>query len=387
MNILDSIFVAWGAISTNKLRSLLTMLGVIIGVAAVIALVAVGSGATAQVTSQIQSLGSNMITIFPTQGHRLVLADGPEILRRVPTIIRAVPSVTGSVTLKWQTEVVDTNLDGTTADYPVVRNHELAQGRFITEQDVASLARVAVVGQTVVENLFGGRPPVGQTITINGQPHRVIGVMAKKGATMGQDPDDVVLIPVSTAQRLLQRTNVNNYYLQVQDEQSASLAVAHLQAVFQQKFGRENAIRVFSQDQVLSTMNTMTRTLTMMLGAVAGISLVVGGIGIMNIMLVSVRERTREIGIRKAVGARRQDILVQFLVEALLLSVAGGAIGIIMGRLGALMISSMAGWTTIVSVEAVAIAFAFSFAVGLFFGVYPAVKAAALDPIECLRYE
>jgi len=387
VNILDSIFVAWGAISTNKLRSLLTMLGVIIGVAAVIALVAVGSGATAQVTSQIQSLGSNMITIFPTQGHRLVLADGPEILRRVPTIIRAVPSVTGSVTLKWQTEVVDTNLDGTTADYPVVRNHELAQGRFITEQDVASLARVAVVGQTVVENLFGGRPPVGQTITINGQPHRVIGVMAKKGATMGQDPDDVVLIPVSTAQRLLQRTNVNNYYLQVQDEQSASLAVAHLQAVFQQKFGRENAIRVFSQDQVLSTMNTMTRTLTMMLGAVAGISLVVGGIGIMNIMLVSVRERTREIGIRKAVGARRQDILVQFLVEALLLSVAGGAIGIIMGRLGALMISSMAGWTTIVSVEAVAIAFAFSFAVGLFFGVYPAVKAAALDPIECLRYE
>ncbi|NPV69930.1 MAG: FtsX-like permease family protein [Firmicutes bacterium] len=389
MNSWEGVRLAWKAISSNKVRSFLTMLGIIIGVGAVIILVSVGQGATAQVTSQIQSLGSNLITVVAGRqaGGKLYASDAAELVERVPSIERTVPSVTNSCKVKWHNLSEDSTYEGTTAGFLEVRGRELASGRFLTDEDNAQRQRVAVLGQTVVKELFENTNPVGETIMVSGEAFTVIGTLASKGSSMGQDQDDTVIIPVSVAQRMIGSTQVSRLYVQARSAEDAAIATQHITAIYVRKFGREDAIRAMSQDELLSTIGSMTQTMTMMLGAIASISLVVGGIGIMNIMLVSVSERTREIGIRKAVGAKNRDVLFQFLVEAVVLSLTGGLVGIILGFGGSRVVSKVGGWPSVVSPSAVAIAFVFAAAIGLFFGVWPAAKASALDPIEALRRE
>ncbi len=394
MRLWEAVKMAWAGLAGNRMRSLLTMLGVIIGVGAVIALVSVGEGTRQQVTSQIQSLGSNLIMIVPRANTvaRLTVEDATQLEQRVPTLARVIPDVSrGGVTLKWGDQTYDTTVEGTTDGYTEVRESPLQSGRFITPDDVTNRTKVAVVGYKVFTDLFGSRMPLGQRITINGEPFTVIGLMATKGQGQGANMDDRVLIPITTAQRLLGTNRVSMLYAQAKTPDQAQAAVDHITAIFQAKYptrnpGKDDVMQVISQDQILSTVGNVTQILTLMLGGIAGVSLLVGGIGIMNIMLVSVTERTREIGIRKALGAKRRDILSQFLVESVILSVSGGVIGIGLGTLGSFLIS-MSSLKTHVTMSSVLLAFFFAAAVGLFFGVYPAAKAASLDPIQALRYE
>lgn len=387
MNFWEIMRMSTSALRGNKLRSLLTALGIIFGVGAVIAMISIGQGASKDISDRIAGMGSNLITVSPYRGTRLNREDAKELLERVPTITDAVPSVTFSATAKWSNKTYDTNVEGVSEGFQGVRNVYTEIGRFFSEDEVENRQRVAVVGQTVVDELFGGSTPLGENIIIRGQGFSIIGVLEKKGSSMGRDSDDTVLIPVTVAQRITGSQSVGTIYVKAKSAEEAPLAVAHITSIFTQKFKRENTIRVMSQDELLSTINTTTQTFTIMLGAIAGISLLVGGIGIMNIMLVSVTERTREIGIRKALGAKSRDIMGQFITESVFLSVSGGLIGIISGIGVAKTVSLLAGWTTVLSPLAILISFLFALAVGLFFGVYPAYKAANLDPIIALRHE
>ena len=394
MRLWEAVKMAWAGLAGNRMRSLLTMLGVIIGVGAVIALVSVGEGTRRQVTSQIQSLGSNLIMIVPRSNTvaRLTVEDAAQLEQRVPSLARVIPDISrNGATVKWQDQTYDTTLEGTTDGYPVVRESPLQAGRFITPDDVTNRTKVAVIGYKVFTDLFGSRMPLGQRVAINGEPFTVVGLMAPKGQGQGVNQDDRVLVPVTTAQRLLGTNRIAMLYAQAKTPDQAQAAVDHITAIFQAKYptknpGKDDVMQVISQDQILSTVGNVTQILTLMLGGIAGVSLLVGGIGIMNIMLVSVTERTREIGIRKALGAKYRDILSQFLVESVILSVSGGIIGIGLGILGSYLIS-LSSLKTHVTLSSVLLAFFFAAAVGLFFGVYPAAKAANLDPIEALRYE
>lgn len=387
MNIWEGIRMAASALRGNKLRSLLTALGIIIGVSAVIAMISVGQGATKSVADSISSMGSNLIIVTPLRGVSLTAEDAEELLERVPSIVKALPSVSAGITAKYGSKTYDTSMEGTTQDYPEVRASTISSGRFITKQDLDLRANVAVVGQTIVTELFSGQSPLGKTLSIRGQSFTVIGVLAKKGASMGRDADDIVLVPLTSYQRLLGSKNISTLNLQARSAEEAPLAVNHVTAVFKKIHRREDSVRVMSQDELLETVNSATQTMTIMLGAIAGISLLVGGIGIMNIMLVSVTERTREIGIRKAVGAKRRNIMFQFIIESVFLSVGGGLLGIILGMGIAGVISVLGGWTTVLSPVSILVSFLFSVSIGLFFGIYPAYKAANLDPIVALRHE
>jgi len=393
MSLFESIRIAWGGLVGNKLRSGLTMLGVIIGVAAVIALVSIGQGARQQVMAQIQGLGSNLIMISPrgNGAGRLYLQDVTDLVQRVPEISTAIPDLSRQAVVKWGTNDYTTTLEGTAPGYEEVRNHHVAEGRFLIQTDIDQRRHVAVVGYKLFTDLFGERNPIGETIFINGSSFTVVGVMEQKGQGLGADYDDRVIIPISTAQRMLGTNRVQMILAQARSSDQAAPAVARITAIYQKKFptrnpGYDDAIMVQSQDQILTTVNTATQTMTLMLGGIAGVSLIVGGIGIMNIMLVSVTERTREIGIRKAIGAKRRDILSQFLVESMILSLTGGLIGVLLG-IGVGRLGSLINIPSTVSVASIITAFVFSAAVGLFFGIYPAMKAAVLDPIEALRYE
>jgi putative ABC transport system permease protein len=386
----EAFVVAWRGLAANKLRSFLTALGVIIGVAAVIALVAVGQGASAQVTAQVRGLGANLIIVTPerNKGTVLTLRNVQDVPTRVPEVTAAMPVVQGAVTARWRDQSWQTTLQGVTDAFPQLRGMNVLLGRFLSGDDVTQRRRVAVLGTTVLQELHVSGNPVGQVITVNGIPFTVVGVLAPAGGNSGgQNQDDAVFAPVTAAQRLLGTTSLSAVYYQARDEGVAPLAAGHLQAVFDHKFGRDQSVRVLSQDQILSALQATTAVFTLMLGAIAGIALLVGGIGIMNIMLVSVAERTREIGIRKAVGAKRRHILFQFLLEATVLSVAGGLAGIGLGAAAARLLARFSQWHASVSAAAVAVAFGFALLVGLGFGVWPAVKAAALDPVEALRRE
>lgn len=389
MDFLEMLKIAVSHLARNKMRSGLTALGVVIGVAAVISLVSVGEGASYAVTSQVQKLGSNLITVSTMRhlGGKLELGDAQMLLERVPSIVNSVPSVTASASAKWLNRTYETTVEGSTPGYAAVLNVSVAQGRFLLPEDVSERRKVAVVGQTVVEELFQGSPPIGQSIMLNGQQFTVVGVLAPKGGGIGRDYDDTILIPVTTAMRLIGTTTLNAIYCQARSADDAKAAVDHILVIFEKKLRRPDLVRVFSQDELIQTVGSVTGTMTTMLGAIGGISLLVGGIGIMNIMLVSVAERTKEIGIRKAVGAKRRDILLQFLVESVVVSLVGGVTGVALGAGGSAAISRFSGFATRISPAAVLLGFCFSLAVGLFFGVYPAMRAASLDPVEALRRE
>jgi putative ABC transport system permease protein len=385
---LRSFAIAWRGIGANKLRTFLAMLGVIIGVAAVIVLVSIGEGTRQEVSRQIETLGTNLVMVTPGTGARFTVEDPAFVLGRIPEVVAAVPSVQRQLVVKWQANSVTTSIEGTTADLPTVRNFSVASGRFITDQDVEHRRQVAVVGPQVVTNLFYDSDPLGLEIRINGQPYTVIGVMEAKGSSMGgTNNDDRIFIPVSSALRLFGTRYVQTLYLQAPSPERAPAVAAWVEAVYTHKYGRSGAVRVQSQDQLLTTVSNVTGTMNMMLGGIAGVSLLVGGIGIMNIMLVAVAERTREIGIRKAVGARKADITAQFLLESTYISGTGGVLGIAAGLGGSRVLGRLASMNTAVSPGSVLVAFAFAALVGLFFGSFPAAKAARLDPIRALRYE
>ncbi|MBC7232796.1 MAG: ABC transporter permease [Chloroflexi bacterium] len=405
MNVIESVRIALRSLAANKLRAGLTMLGIIIGVGAVIALVAVGAGAQAQVTQQFQSLGSNLLVVSPGRvffrGVSLGAAtaqsltnDDVEAIARLAKAVAAIaPEYSTRAQVVYGSKNTQTTVVGVTPEYLTVRNWKIERGRFIDELDVSGQAKVAVLGASVVEDLFGETlvDPLGKTIKINRQNYEVIGILASKGMNM----DDQLFIPLSTAQ--IRFGGAGNRTLSAINVQAASadkmdLAQAELTAILRASHGlapsQSNDFTVQNQAQIVEMVQSVTGTFTVLLAAIAAISLVVGGIGIMNIMLVSVTERTREIGIRKAVGAKRRDILTQFLVEAVILSLTGGFIGVLAGYGAAQVITPLMGGTrALVTTGSVTMALSVSIAVGLFFGIYPASRAAALNPIEALRYE
>ncbi len=402
----ESVLIAFEGLKANKLRSMLTMLGIIIGVGAVIAMVSLGLGVQQKVQNSIASLGSNLLVVSPgaasapgsvraAAGSNITLTnqDAKAIAKEIAGVRYVAPSVSSSYQLIYGNQNWKSNVQGTTPEYLTIRNFKVATGSFFSTSDEDTRARVAVLGQTVVTNLFGNVSPIGQTIRIGQAPFRVIGVLESKGqSSMGQDQDDVVIIPLTTAQeRLIGITYLNSISIQVESEKVIDKVQEGITTLLRTRHhlsqNVENDFSVRNLAAIMATMTETTGTITKFLGSVAAISLIVGGIGIMNIMMVSVTERTREIGIRKSLGATFNNILMQFLIEAIVISVTGGLIGIFCGVAAARVISLVAGWNTVISSVAILAAFGVSVIIGLFFGIYPARKAALLDPIEALRYE
>ena len=403
----ESILIAWEGLIANKLRTALTMLGIIIGVGAVIAMISIGLGVQQKVQSSISSLGSNLLVVMPgasssagggvrqAAGSNITLtySDAKAIGKSVSGIANVAPAVSSSYQLVYGNQNWKTSVQGTTPDQQAIRSYTLASGSFISSRDEADRARVVVLGNTVATNLFGNASAVGKMIRIDKAPFRVIGVLDAKGqSSMGQDQDDIAIIPITTAQeRLLGITYIHSISVQMEREDLLDKAQEDITTLLRSRHRlaatAENDFSVRNLTALMSTMQETTGTMTIFLGAIAAISLLVGGIGIMNIMLVSVTERTREIGIRKAIGATFSNILLQFLIEAMVVSVSGGLVGIFLGIGAAYGITSVFGWQTVISPLSIGASFGITVVIGLFFGIYPARKAALLDPIDALRYE
>ena len=400
----ESFLMAWASLIANKMRSILTMLGIIIGVAAVIALVSIGNGVKQDIQNSISSLGSNLLMVMPgaprTPGVRpsqgsmksLKVSDY-EAISKLDGVKAASPYTANSYVTIYQSKNWTTTVSGVSSNFQDVNNWTMAEGRFISSKNVENRERVAVVGQTVVKNLFAGEDPVGKEIRIKNIPFRVIGVLNSKGnGTMGNDQDDAIFIPYTTA---MERVEGVDYLRMVYVVASDDNGIDRLQSDIENLLRVRHSIKDTNLDDfniqnmksIMETMEQTTGTLTLFLGAVAAISLVVGGIGIMNIMLVSVTERTREIGIRKALGATYFVIVTQFLIEAVVISLMGGLIGIALGIGASKLIGLASGMSTVISVPTIVLSFAFSMAIGLVFGIYPARKAAKLNPIDALHYE
>lgn len=402
MHLFNTTKVALRALRRNKMRSILTALGIIIGVGAVIAMVSIGNGAKSQIEAQVASLGQNVITIFPgsfTSGgmrggwgssSSLTPDDAIAISREVPGVIGVTPEVRDRQQviangLNWNTQVM-----GESPDFPQIRSWPIAEGSMFSDQDIRSLAKVAIIGKTVADQLFPNEDSIGQMIRIRNLPFKVVGILSAKGFNlMGSDQDDIVIIPYSShMKRISRRTNIQSIMVQAASADAIpSVQQSITDLMLQRRNGKDQDFTVRNQVELAQTATATSQTMTMLLGAIASVSLIVGGIGIMNIMLVSVTERTREIGIRLAVGAHGRDVLLQFLTEAVILSSLGGILGILLGIGCSKLISYYNGWPVLVSSTSVIVAFVFSAAVGVFFGFYPARKAAQLDPIDALRYE
>ena len=408
--IVGSIRIALRALRVNRMRSALTMLGIIIGVAAVIAMVGVGAGATTRIQQQIQSIGSNLIIVLPgsisSNGVRLGSGgvssltedDAKAIAAECPSVAAVAPTVRGGVQVVFGNSNWATTAQGVTPEYMTIRDSTMMSGEFFTAQDVDAAAKSAVLGETVAQNLFGGSDPTGQVVIIKNVPFTVAGVLTPKGQSpTGQDQDDVILLPISTAMQKVIGANranaqaVGSLMVQAISPQAMDQAIEEMEALLRERHrilpGLEDDFTIRNLTEVFQAQETSAQVMSILLGAIASVSLIVGGIGIMNIMLVSVTERTREIGLRQAVGAKTRDILLQFLVEAVTLSLLGGIVGIAVGLAASVLISHFAKWSTAVSPLSILLAFLFSALVGVFFGYYPARKAAFMDPIEALRYE
>jgi len=404
-----SVKIALRALRVNKMRSALTMLGIIIGVAAVIAMVAVGSGAEERIKEQIASIGSNLIIVLSgsitSSGIRmgtgnaqtLTEDDARAIIRECDAAALAAPAVRGGVQTIFGNNNWGTQVLGTTPDYLPIRALEMERGQAFTASDVEAASKVALLGKTVTDNLFNGENPVGQVIRIKQVPFTVVGTLVPKGQSpTGQDQDDVILMPISTAKKKVIGTSQANYaavgsiLVQAREGRSGDVQ-EQMKALLRQRHhlqsNEDDDFTIRNMEEVFQAQETSARVMSILLAAIASVSLIVGGIGIMNIMLVSVSERTREIGLRQAVGAKTRDILSQFLIEAVTLSILGGAIGIVLGIAASVLISYFARWSTVISLGSIVVAFLFSALVGVSFGFYPARKAAYMDPIEALRYE
>jgi putative ABC transport system permease protein len=407
MNVLSIIRIAFRALARNKMRAALTMLGIIIGVSAVIAMVSIGQGAQASVQAQIENMGTNLLFISAgaqnvggvrsgagdTGTNTLTAEDLDAIRREVPSVAMVTPNVNArsqlvSGNLNWSTSV-----QGVSEQFPDVRKWTVQSGEFFTETDVRTAARVIVLGQTIADNLFPGMDPVGQTVRVMNLPFRVVGVMARKGQDpQGRDQDDTALAPYTTVQKkILGSPRLQIAYVSAISQDATYTAQTQITDLLRQRHklspSDANDFTVRNMTDVAEAANATNNIMTILLGSIAGVSLLVGGIGIMNIMLVSVTERTREIGIRMAIGARSSAVRTQFLIESIVLSLTGGLVGILLGIAASLAIPLMLGWPTLVSTTAIVGSVIFSAAVGIFFGYYPARKAAGLDPIEALRYE
>jgi putative ABC transport system permease protein len=391
-------------LSANRLRALLTMLGVIIGVGAVIVAIGIGQGSRAAVTESIQKLGTNVLTVLPGQqkkgqisfgfGSRSTLkyGDAAAILSGAPHVAAVDPQVNGQAQVKYKNKNTNTTVNGVGVAYPTTANHALKVGRFFTEQELKALRQVAVLGYTTAEDLFDKESPVGKTIRVAGQNYHVIGVLKKKGGMGFRSPDDGVYIPVTCAmRRLFGKDSLGNLVCQAKTFDDMKVAQEEIETVLNRRHriapGADPDFMILNQADLAESQSAQQDTFGSLITCLAIVSLAVGGIGIMNIMLVSVTERTREIGVRKAVGARRRDVLYQFLFEAMFLSLVGGLLGVFAGVAGASFVGMANNWTIVVQPSAVLLAFGFSAVVGVFFGFYPALKASRLRPVEALRFE
>jgi putative ABC transport system permease protein len=403
MKLRDLVRLAFNRLGTSRLRTALTMLGVIIGVASVVALVAVGQGSTSNITERLSSLGTNLLTINPgstsTAGTRgaagssdTLTLDDALALGALGDLAGVAPEISSQQLVVAGDANTTTSILGTTADYPTVRAYQLWTGSALTDASVAHELRIAVLGSTTASDLGLGPSEIGTEITVGGLPFQVVGILQEKGGAGFNDPDDQVLIPVTTLQKYFSGSNsVRTIAVSVASVDDMDAASTEITSLLRERHGlgvtEEDDFSILDQAQLLDTASAVSGTLTIMLAGIASISLIVGGIGIMNIMLVSVRERTREIGIRKAIGARARDILAQFLVEAVALSLLGGLVGVVIGIGATAAISAFAGWAVSLSLITILVALAFSVGIGVVFGVWPARQAARLDPITALRYE
>jgi putative ABC transport system permease protein len=406
MNFKNLIKIALNALRRNKMRSFLTMLGIIIGVASVIAMLAIGQGSKKSIQDQVSSMGSNMLFVMPggqfrggvqmgnTSSKSLTLEDVEAIKAQSTAISRISPEVRSSGQVIYGNKNTPTTIYGTNNEYLDIRKVSVKSGRKFTETEIRSAAKVCLIGKTVITNVFGENvDPLGKVIRFNKIPIKIIGVLTEKGqSNFGQDQDDLIIAPYTTVQkRILAITNIQGIYASAVNEQKASLAQSEIENTLRIrhkiKDGEDNDFDVRSQDELIKTFSSISDVLTILLGAIAGISLLVGGIGIMNIMYVSVTERTREIGLRMSIGGKGRDILLQFLTESIMLSVIGGLLGILLGVGAANVVSSLMNWPVVVMPQAVILSFLVCTVIGVFFGWYPARKAANLDPIDALRYE
>ncbi|MEE8552514.1 MAG: ABC transporter permease [Desulfobacterales bacterium] len=394
--------VALKSLLANKLRTFLAMLGIIIGVGSVISMLAIGAGAQKQVMERIASMGTNLLIVHPAQrglrgvmsdtSQRLKLEDAKAILEKVPGVFQVAPVVRGSSQIKYFNKNIKTSVIGSSMTYFPIRNYIIEKGRPFAEDEVDRMARIAVIGPTTSENLFGEKSPVGEMVKIKGINFSIVGVTKAKGSRGWHNPDDQVTVPYTTAMKqLFGLDHIQEIDIQADDNAVLGKIQKESKAILRRQHGLAEAMpddfHFHNQAEIVETASEVTRTFTFLLGGIACISLIVGGIGIMNIMLVTVTERTREIGVRKAIGAKNRDILLQFLIEAIILSCLGGIIGVTIGISAAQMIEKWTQFVTVAKLSSILLALSFSAAVGIFFGYYPARRAAQLDPIEALRYE